>query len=124
MEQQSQTGQHRRGNRLYPEHRPDRRDVYAGSDSGAGECGVVFRFRHLCRSGGTCPETGQGLLDAPELKRNTVCDGQLAVNDTANYYRLDIPASGRLDLSCSAEMPWLELALYDENESVLWRGGV
>lgn len=69
-------------------------------------------------------ETGVGnnntINTASSIRLNTSYNGQIAANDDKDFYKFDLPSSGRIVISSTARMKWINYYIYDSSGKQLW----
>lgn len=65
-------------------------------------------------------EPNDTLSEATAITYGKKTYGQLAINDTKDFYKFTMSASGRLTLQVNTSIEWTELYIYDKNGSEVW----
>ena len=66
-------------------------------------------------------EDNDKIAQANDLLPISSVNGQIAINDLNDFYQLELPASGKLDLDMTAYMAHHSIYLYNEDGSEIWR---
>ena len=65
-------------------------------------------------------EPNNNIAKANELPMYGSVDGHIALNDSMDFYKIVLPASGLLTMDLTAQMPWAAIALYNEDGNCIW----
>ena len=58
---------------------------------------------------------------AANISLNASYNGQLAVNDKADFYKFELTGSTKITVTATAHMPWIYYYLYDANGKEVWK---
>ena len=65
-------------------------------------------------------EENDTIAQSNTLPLNSSINGQIAINDDPDFYQIELPASGRLNLDLTAYMNYVSIALYNEDGNMVW----
>ncbi|MBQ9032140.1 MAG: hypothetical protein IJ106_11915 [Parasporobacterium sp.] len=67
------------------------------------------------------PEESSGSTNKEISVRSYEYNGQLAINDSKDFYEFTMSSSGRVLFTAAAEMKWIYYTIYDMNGNQLWQ---
>ncbi|MBE6949731.1 MAG: hypothetical protein E7451_00150 [Ruminococcaceae bacterium] len=65
-------------------------------------------------------ENNDNIAQSNELPLHSSINGQIAVNDSQDFYRIELPASGKLILDLTSYMKYAAITLYDADGRNIW----
>ena len=90
--------------------------------------GSYFFKTDFASAGESFTEVGNGsdneMASANAITLNTKYNGQIATNDSVDFYKFVLPSSGRINLIASAEIAWITYYIYNANGETIWRNNI
>ena len=95
--------------------------LYVGKSSATGNYSFKLSFTTANESKGeSVGNTLNAIESAPSITLGTEYKGQLAVNDTLDYYKFSLAESGRLNVNVTTTMGSTYYYIYDVSNSRVW----